>query len=367
MTGKKWSILFIITVFTILISLASITIVIDPYFHYHKPLKSLYYTLSNDRSQNDGILKHFDYDAIITGTSMSSNFKTTEFNSLFGVNSIKVPFMGGSFKEINDNLETAIKYNSDIKMIVRVLDMGRFFDDKDLMRYDLGIYPTYLYDNNPFNDTKYVFNKNILCSITCPMLESYLKRTPGGITDFDHYLYWMPYYSFGKDAVLANHNEYQLPVEEFHLTTEEKNIIKENIERNVVSLAKNNPNIDFYYVFSPYSAAWWGDIYQTGTFYNQIEAEQYIIELILECDNIYLFSFNDDFELTTDLNNYKDSTHYGEWINSYILESIRTGKHRSTSNNYIKYIEKEKEFYSTFDYNSLFKQEDKEDRPFDLK
>lgn len=45
---------------------------IDPYMHFHKPDTARYfYSLDNQRSQNDGITKHFDYDALITGTSMT--------------------------------------------------------------------------------------------------------------------------------------------------------------------------------------------------------------------------------------------------------------------------------------------------------
>ena len=47
--------------------------------------------------------KHFDYDAIITGTSMTENFLSSEFDSLFGVNSVKTTFSGASYKEINQN------------------------------------------------------------------------------------------------------------------------------------------------------------------------------------------------------------------------------------------------------------------------
>lgn len=66
---------------------------IDPFFHYHKPYTNgYYYTLNNQRSQNNGICKHFDYNALITGTSMTENFMTSEMDAIFGTNSVKVPF-----------------------------------------------------------------------------------------------------------------------------------------------------------------------------------------------------------------------------------------------------------------------------------
>lgn len=138
------------------------TVQVDPFFHYHAPYTdSYYYDLNNQRSQNDGICRYFEYDALITGTSMTENFKTSEMDEIFGTNSIKVPYQGSTYKEINDNLKKALSNNENLKIIVRGLDMLQFFSDSDTMRFDLGEYPTYLYDDNIFNDVKYVFNRDV--------------------------------------------------------------------------------------------------------------------------------------------------------------------------------------------------------------
>ena len=69
---------------------------VDPIMHYRKPnTDGYFYVLNNQRSQNDGISKHFDYDALITGTSMTENFKTSEMNDIFDCTSIKVSYSGG--------------------------------------------------------------------------------------------------------------------------------------------------------------------------------------------------------------------------------------------------------------------------------
>lgn len=357
-TAKHWVAAYLVVVLLLLIGVGSLTVAIDPYFHYHKPLESIYYALSNQRSQNDGILKHFDYDAIITGTSMAENFKASECNEIFGVNAIKVCFSGASYKEINDNLKVAFRHNEDIKMIVRALDTGMILADKDKMRYDLGEYPTHLYDDNLFNDVKYVFNKEILFSLSVPLLEGYMKGIEGGITDFDSYSNWMRSCTFGKNTVLENVAFFEEPTENKVLTDEERKMIQDNIEQNVIALAQAHPETEFYYFFTPYSAVWWGDMYQKGYLERQIEAEKYAIELILDCENIKFFSWNNRFEIITDLNNYKDLSHYGEWINSLILNEMDEEKNILTWENYGAYIEDMKTFYSTFDYNSLFEQYD---------
>lgn len=56
----------------------------DPYFHFQGTIEGLLYKLVNERYQNDGIIRHYTYDAIITGTSMAKNFKTSQMDALFG-------------------------------------------------------------------------------------------------------------------------------------------------------------------------------------------------------------------------------------------------------------------------------------------
>ena len=92
MKEKKYFkiLIFLITLFLIIIG--GIVIIIDPYFHYHKPLKFLSYRLENQRYINDGIGRQFEYDYVITGSSMTENFKNSLFKKLFNCNSIKVPF-----------------------------------------------------------------------------------------------------------------------------------------------------------------------------------------------------------------------------------------------------------------------------------
>ena len=185
MKSKTWITIFM---FLIIISLGICGIMVcyvDPYFHYHKPYtEKFFYTLNNERSQNDGISKNFDYEGLITGTSMCENFKTSEAETLFGVKFIKVPYSGGSYKEINDNIETALESNNKLQIVIRSLDMGKIIENKDAMRYDLGEYPTYLYDNNPFNDVKYLFNKGVIKRLISVM-NNYLSKGDSGITTFD--------------------------------------------------------------------------------------------------------------------------------------------------------------------------------------
>ena len=74
MKEKKWFIGTLIGIVSILLLLVAMVCVIDPYFHYHASIEGVSYRLGNQRYINDGIARHYDYDAIIIGTSMTENF-----------------------------------------------------------------------------------------------------------------------------------------------------------------------------------------------------------------------------------------------------------------------------------------------------
>lgn len=356
---KRFVIGYCSLVLALLGAAAFITGRVDPFFHYHAPdTETYFYTLNNQRSQNDGILRRFPYEGIITGTSMTENFKTSEAQELFGVPFVKIPFSGGSFKEVEENLTAAAARNPDLTIVIRGLDMAKFFDDKDQMRTDLGAFPTYLYDGDPFNDVEYLFNRDVLFSRIYPMIKA--RRDPEftpGITSFDDYSNWMRKYPFGPKTVLSGGLKTGT-ADPVPLTGAEADRIRANIRQNVTALAEKHPEITFYYFFPPYSAAWWQAQLAAGKLDRQIEAERIVIEELLACGSIRLFSFNCLFDITTELNHYKDTTHYGEWVNSLMLRYMAEDKCRLTADNYGEYLERERQFYSSFDYTLLTLQED---------
>lgn len=359
MKEKNWLIIWFAAVAILMLIVGGFVYKVDPYFHYHAPDTSKYfYSIDNERCQNDGISRHFTYDTIITGTSMTENFKTSEIDEIFDANSVKVPFKGGTYKEINDNLRNALKSNSELKTVIRGLDCWMIIRSADGMREDLGEYPSYLYDDNPFNDVYYFLNKDVIFTRAYNMtLESKADGFEPGITSFDEYSNWMEGSVFGDDILIQNAAVSDELGTAVHLTDEERETIYENITQNVTSLADEYSDVDFYYFLTPYSVIWYKSLLEDGTIYKQFEAEEYAIELILQHDNIKLFSFNDLEWLVADINNYKNELHYGSWINSYIAQCMHENRNLLTEDNYRQYLENEHSLYLNFDYDSLNEQE----------
>lgn len=339
------------TLFTIiaLALFASITIYIDPLFHYHKPLVNYEYPINNERYQNDGITQHFEYDGIITGTSMSENFKTSEADKMFHVSFIKVCFSGGRLKEINDILRRAYDADKSIKYVIESLDYYALVLDKDA--YKEGEYPVYLYNNNPFDDINYILNKSILLNYTINVIE--YTKAGNQTTNFDNYTNWNDCFTYGSDTVLTTYTLGEKSNTKQAITDEDRTRILENIRQNITDLADAHPETIFYLFFPPYSICYWDRMDNAGQIDWRIDAEQIVIEEIVKHPNIKLFSFNTNFELICNLDNYKDWGHYGEWVNSQILEWMRDDEYLITEHNYKEYIETIREFYNSYEYDSL--------------
>lgn len=351
MSNKRFFIGTLCSILVVLILFGGITAVVDPFFHYHAPLTEMEYPINNQRYQNNGILKNFDYNAIITGTSMTENFKASQMDDLFNTKTIKIPFSGSYLKETSDRVQTAFIYH-DIDYVVRSLDFYALIADKDRVAdYD---YPTYLYDNNLVNDTNYLLNKTVFFTRTIPALQ---YNSQGGKTPtFDEAYNWSDNFEYGKAPVLERYTRPEKAKKAKILSDELKRSVQENIQQNVLQLAKDHPETDFYLFFPPYSILNWDAWHQQGEINRNIDVMELVSEMLLEYDNIHLFSFDNQFEMICNFGNYKDYGHYGAWINEYILQGMKQNSGRLTQSNYRRYFNQLRDFYLKYDYDAIFTQ-----------
>lgn len=351
MKNRKWCVIVIGLTMLWLILAAGIIVVVDPFFQYHGPIAGLQYQINNERYQNDGIVEFFDYDAVITGTSMTENFKTSEFDRLFQVTSVKVPFSGASYKEINDNLEKAFFEKQEIRCVLRGLDHNRITDEKDKEYYDYDL--DYLYNRFLPDDVSYVWNKQVLLD---NVFNNVLMYTIHGnqTTTFDQYENWDDRFSYGKESVLKQYERPDKNTEKMELTQEDQKNITENIGQNVLAVAAEHPETEFYLFYTPYSIVYWDSLNQMNGIERQIQAEKMATEQLLKYDNVHVFSMFDEYEMICNLDNYKDAGHYREEINSQLLEWISRGEHQLTKDNYQEYYNEIMDFYTNYQYEVLF-------------
>ena len=351
--AKKVFVIMISVLLLIILPVGIITAVIDPYFHFHKPIEGLNYPLNNERYQNYGIARNYDYDAVIVGTSMSEYFKPSEFDELFGVKSVKLPLSGGSQLEINEELNFVFSHHSNVRYVIRGIDLFRAFDSKDSRDYPAEDYPTYLYDDNPINDIRYVLNKDVFFKATASVVYRSLTGEPGDT--LDSYMNWSDSYTYGPDGLNETYNRVAKETEfDTEITAEEYERIHDNIYENVIKIAEENPSTEFYMYISPYSILFFDYVDRSGGLDRIQKAERYILSLLTGYDNIHVFSFYTDTDMICDLYNYRDMSHHSEAVNTQILKWLKEGHGELTADDYNDYCDMVWYFYHSYDYDRLF-------------
>lgn len=346
---KKWGVLAIVFFLIPVVSMAVLTWVIDPYFHYHAPLKGMSYRLYEQRYINDGISRHFEYDTVITGNSLSENIKTSQVDELFNCTSIKLPYSGAGYNELWTNLDRTLTYNPSVKQVFVIVDTEDMPKEKDYQRYS--DQPDYLYDDKLWNDASYWWNKDVFYRGT--FFNILMTLSGKESTTMDEYSNKDG--EVGADVVLPLIGD--IPDEEdapsWSYGMKETEMVVSNINENIVRVVKDHLDVKFYLIYAPPSIARWGKYYIWGDQEIRIKSCKAATELLLEPDNIYLYSFQDDFDLVCDLDNYHDTIHYTEDVAEYMLEKVALDQNRVTKDNYEEYFERITDFYLQYDYQSL--------------
>lgn len=341
MDSKKWVKNTMATFGIGLFLFAIVVIIIDPAVHFHKNLKNISYQWNHERYDNDGFLRHFEYQAIITGTSMTENFKTSEFEALFGKKAVKVPFQGAGYKEISDNLERAFSYNDNIEYVVWGLDYDLLLKPYDYSEYFE--YPEYLYDKKYSNDIAYILNKDIFVSQLMPDLIRTIKNEK--TETMDEYSSWS--FETGEEKVLQQYERIKIPLEMERFSDKDCNNVETTITKNILSITKKHPETEFYIFFTPYSIVTFDAYMRSGTFDKQLEAEKIALEMLTAEENIKIYCFFENTDLITNLDNYKDPYHYCDRVNSEILNWMMKDEYLITKDNYISHIDYEREILLT--------------------
>ncbi|MBO4610102.1 MAG: hypothetical protein J5696_09575 [Lachnospiraceae bacterium] len=350
---KKFLIQTLVLTAALMTTVAVLVVWIDPFFHYHGPVAGISYILDNERYQNDGIVRNFKYDALITGTSVTENFRTSLADELFGVTSIKAAYAGGYYKEIGDGERTALESNPDLRLVIRSMDTFFAMSDADYRNPEAAD-PSFLTDSDPFNDDAYIYNADVLFEYVNAELIRTAKGIPGD--SFDSYMRFAEDRPLGAAYVLKYIDE-GTPAEEFRgLTDEERDMLTENIRANLTANIAAYPNVEFYYFIPPYCIAdWYGNHIVTGDLPAYIETMKILTEEVLKYDNAHVFCFYDDTDLVTNLDNYSDLQHYSGEVSDMILECMASGEHELTLDMYEDYYDMIEEFYMNYDYSQMYR------------
>lgn len=321
-TNKKFFLKKLI-IFILLIAffVSGIVYVFDPFFHYHKPIKPLKAVLTQAEYQVIGTLRTFDYDSLIAGSSMAENYNNKWFDETFDCTTIKAVKPGANTLDLVYLLEAAYE-EKDIKNIFYTLDIAALTTTVQEHYVNEGM-PLYLYNKNPLDDVKYLFNKHVLFEdIPYMIANSFI-----GDYDEGESFNWAKYKEFGK--------LHYSPTEEKQ-SDKTKNEYEYYVDFNLSkleNLVKSHPETNYIFMVPPYSCLWWYESYMCGTLEQDFYAIEQAFEKLLPLENIEIHYFQNMEEIVSDLSLYMDTIHYNEDVNRKLVDLISTNEYKVTFEN----------------------------------
>jgi hypothetical protein len=353
LSWKSWSTTTIIVLIGILVLISLLVYVVDPYIHYHKPLSKLSFQFPPQRYGSYGIEKFYSYDSIIIGNSMAENYKTSEFDSMFHANSIKITMSGSYLQEMSQNLSNAFASPNKIKTVLWSVNYPYLLFQYDYKEYDDSEYPYYLYDQDVFNDVYYLLNQITLYRSLDILKDTLQKKAD---ETFDHYSSWTA--TTGKAAILAKYH--RVPIKESTEAPSDGSYSLITLNHNIIPLLEQNPETKFILFFPPYSILWWDELIRNNALYEYMDAEATALTALLQYDNVEIYCFHEAIEVYSNLDNYSDSLHFTAAINSWILQQIANQQYRITLENLHSHLSHVEKLVTTYDYDRLFQNDTKQ-------
>lgn len=323
---------------------AGLVIAADPFFQYHKPLSSLNYVIDNQLTQNPGMIKHFDYDSIILGSSMTVNFNTDLFAETLNLNTIKLSVNAAYPKDIATMLSLVQKRHGNIDTVFLGIDPSTYHAAPETTAYP---YPEYLYDSNPFNDVSYLFNKDVILSY---ILKPQIQKTNTKLNE----VYWSwPYMQYGKEAVAKTYSAPEIIGASVPADAYLENTVF-NMQNYILPYIEKMSDTRFVIFFPPYSILYWYNHMAEGNIEARMAEIVQITEMLLEYPNVQIFYFQNDFDYITDFDNYCDYTHYSHEMNDFMTYCFADGSRQLTAENYKELLLEMQSRLLSFDYENCW-------------
>ena len=316
--GKRFLAAFFAVVLCGLLLSSAIVAAVDPFFIYHDPIPSFPYVVDNQLSQNIGMAEHFTYDSVITGSSMTMNFNTGDLTELMGLSPLKLTMNGAYPRDISRILDATFRGKNDLKAAFIAIDPSTWTADEDETKYP---YPEYLYDRNPLDDVKYLWNMDVLLHYCIrPMAE----REPTDLrtvysTDWEDDMYYT------LDWILDHYDEPEPADEETPEDAYAAGTLR-NLDVNLLTRVREHPETEFFFFFPPYSVLYWHNAEVEGHLDATLAQERLIAQTLLAEPNVRIFMFQDLPDIVTAVDGgYMDEIHFRPWVNRYMCECFADG------------------------------------------
>ena len=337
---------FVLTIAAGLLIPAIAIAIVDPFFHYHAPLENFPYVVDDQVDMNPGLAAHMDYEGVLLGSSMTVAFDTDWFVEDMGIKTQKLSYNGAYPKDqaiIMDKIFTAKGDN--VKRVFLCIDELNYSSDINQTKYPV---TDYIYDENPFDDVKYLWNKTVLLDY---VIKPLIDRSDASEWNMLYKPWWQP-----MNYNLANVRLYYEPAPEIVDTTSTEEYIagiKANLDANIIPYIEAHPDTTYTVFYPPYSILYWYDAYRQGRIDKMAGKYDYMTRRLLEYDNVEIFFFQNDADIICNFDNYADYTHYRPEVCHYMVDCMSEGIHKVTLDNLDEELMALRDLAYNYDYESI--------------
>lgn len=345
MFSYKKNIFFTFSIVFILLVLTATTVfLIDPLQHYRKAMHYKPYAFQQ-RYLAWGLLKNYNYNSVLIGTSMTENFRKDYVDNDLHLDILRVPFSGSSAYEENLVIQYALK-NQKLSTVVYGLDLFSFRGDEIRLRHGEGSLPLYLMNDTILDDFRYLLNIDIFFRDNIKIFLSNFLGLKKDMIDFNKFWNWDYQHKFSKKLCIKSYKESLKPNTKDSYKIEE---LKKSFDYNILSLYKKNPNLKFEIFFPPYSILTWKSWEHKNYLQDMLEFKEYVMRQSVKYDNVKIYDLQMSKNITHDLNNYKDISHYSGKINRWIIKQMKDDNYLVIENNIDEYLKKLRKQIENYD------------------
>lgn len=341
---------FILTLLIIFAILGTAVVVVDPFYQYHEPWFNIPVILENAVYQTPGAAKNLKYKDVIIGTSMTENFHTQWFDEELGWDTMKLSYSGARSDDLNAILHKVFSREESVNHIF--MDIN----DYQLTSPSWTAYverPEYLYDTNLLNDYHYIYNRDVISSAWARILDA----LQGVDNNIDTAYTWEEDSLFGAEIALAavggsKHevgNMESIPPASSESLEQKLATCQENLD-NIIPFIEQNPETQFIIYFPPYSMLYWEEKKIGNNLESILEIYHYAAKCFLKYDNVTVYYFQNEQDIITNIDNYRDACHHRPEYNRYIFDCIKRGQKKLTEENLDSIILEMYQFANDYEY-----------------
>jgi hypothetical protein len=308
-----------------------VTYAVDPLQFFHRAWYAPTWS-ANERYQEPGLVRNFAYDTVIIGSSMTQNFYPSYVDRVLGGRTMKLSIAGSTAHEQYLILSLALATGKP-KRVIWGIDDWVFRGPADRVRSDLGPFPFYLYDGDPFEYVEYLFNWSTFSDSLAILRDRTRLAAPGADRPPDEWDTFDKLYRFARDRAIADYfNPRTISAFDAAIRSNAYDVeqMRVSFAANMLSLIEQNPKVEFDLFFPPYSIlnAKFYEVRYPALFDELLSFKGDLASRLVREPNVRLFDFQDITAITEDLDHYKDTGHFDVAINQYIIDSIAHNAHR---------------------------------------